>query len=748
MTSEQNEPIEADAIYERGTLRLAAPLDLPDGAAVRLTISLRNGADVGADDDRRPTDDRQPTDDRAPTAEGQAPIATARPSTGSGQVVAAISPRAMVALAGAIGLAILAQLAIAGGSVPLGVIGLALAVAGAAFGARGPAWPDRLPGRMLRQLPEDWRFWLTIGAILAAAVAFANATGNRYRPINVIPWLATVACFWAASADWRWAYDPAHPLRRLRQPGALRAYLTRERLIILGLLIAILAVGAAFRYNALFDNPRDFNSDQAEKLLDVNDVLNGTFYIFFERNTGREPWQFYWTAAIVRLLGIPADYMALKIGTSLIGWLMLPAIFLLAREVLGSRAALIATLFAAAASWGVITARFGLRYPLAPCAVAWTLAFLVRGLRRDSRSDMLLAGVWIGIGLQGYTSYRFMIVVVPMIVGLWCGWLWLQRRPELIRRALSSFALSLVLAFLVMLPLIRYGVERPDQLFYRAATRLTSAEQQIEGEPLLIFLDNLKNVLLMFNYTADEVWVANIPTLPAMDPLLGGLLVVGAAATLALSWRTRNPWPALMLLTGLAMLLPSALSIAFPKENPSVVRTGGALPALMIVCAAAPALLIEGLRSLGRPRLYQGGLAGVAILALLIVQVNWERVFAIYPEQYCPRAQNASDMGRELSAWLAAGGERRNAWIVGYPHWVDSRAVGVWIGEITFPNTVIGPEQVGQVDLGGQPGIFLLNRDDIPSLQTLYTKYPQGQERLVEGSLCAGKAFLLFETAP
>jgi hypothetical protein len=656
---------------------------------------------------------------------------------------ASAAPPWAAALAAGLLLAPLAQLAVARDSVALGAGLLLCAALAVAAGARAPRRPGWLPAPPAAFLPPDWRFSLTVAALFLAGLAFANAGGNRYRPTNVIPWLGAVGCFVAAHLDYRfWVLDSGFWIERV---SWLQAKIRDPKSTIL---LAILALGAYFRFAGLAENPLDMNSDQAEKLLDVGDVLSGTSYIFFERNTGREPWQFYWTVALIKLFDLRPDFMALKLGTALIGWLMLPAIFLLGREVLGSRGALLATLFAAVASWGVITARFGLRYPLAPCAVAWTLFFLVRGLRRDSHNSLLAAGVWAGIGLQGYTAYRFMVVVAPLLGVIWLARLALGGERAAAGRAWRSALLAAILAFLVMLPLVRYGVDRPDQLLYRAATRLTGAEQAIPGSPARILAGNLKNVLLMFNYTRDRVWVANLPDRPAMDVVLGGLLVAGAAACLAQSWRSRNPWPALTLLAGLLMLVPSALSIAFPDENPSVVRTGGALPALMIVCAAGPALLLEQLRALGRPRLYAGALAGVAALALLVTGLNQQRVFVDYPAQYCPQAQNASDIARELLAWEARGNERSAAWIVGYPHWVDSRAVGVWIGEITFPNTVMGPTQAGAVEFGGRPGWFALNRDDLPTLQALYERYPGGQERLVEGSQCEGRTFVIFETEP
>jgi hypothetical protein len=494
------------------------------------------------------------------------------------------------------------------------------------------------------------------------------------------------------------------------------------------------------------------NSDQAEKLLDINDVLHGIPHIFFERNTGREPWQFYWTVFLIKVFNLRADFMALKLGTAFIGWLMLPAIFLLAREVFDTRTALLATFIAAVASWGVITSRFGLRYPLAPCAVAWTMYFLVRGLRRNERNTMLAAGVWIGIGLQGYTAYRFMGVVVPLVVLAWLGWAWLHQRFDLARASFVNALLAMVMAVLVLMPLLRYATEKPDMLFYRATTRLSSEEQAIPGNPVSIFIDNVKNVLLMFNVTHDEVWVANLPDRPAMDDLLGGLLVIGVAASLALSVKQRSPWPAIILGSGILMLIPSALSIAFPRENPSVVRTGGALPMLMIVCALVPANLLFNAQFtpiLQRP-LWRFSATGVTILlCAAIAVVNYQRVFIDYPKQYCPQAQNASDIAHEMENWVAQGNSRSNAWIVGYPYWVDTRAVGIFIGDIYFPNTVgasVGLPDVSQVDLGGQPGWFVLNEEDAESLQSLKRKYPNGQVKLVTGSQCSVKHFIVFTT--
>ncbi|HET9494683.1 MAG TPA: glycosyltransferase family 39 protein, partial [Chloroflexia bacterium] len=434
--------------------------------------------------------------------------------------------------------AIGAQYAIEQGQVQWGVLGYvvaALVVATGVPAARGA--PARAREQVVSR-PAALRLALA-GAGLASSIAtFALSGGNRYTLPGVLMWVISVACWWGVfseQARWRasaWLREVRSRLMHSRADAA--AFI---------LFVGILALGAAFLFVNLYGNPLEMNSDHAEKLLEINQVLEGTPYIFFEQNTGREPWQFWWTVLLIRLFNLPLDFMALKIGTSLIGFLALPGIYLLAREVFGTRVALVATLFAAVASWGVLLARYGLRFPLLYCATAWTLYFLVRGLRRDERNSLLAAGVALGIGLQGYTSFRAMPFVGLLIVGLWAGWLYFRRERQAAKRALVGAGMALVLAVAVCMPLIRYGVDYPDKLLYRVATRISGLEQQVEGSVPEILLNNAKNALLMFNYRGDEVWVENLPYKPAMDPVLGALLVVGAAAAIGASVRKRDPWP-------------------------------------------------------------------------------------------------------------------------------------------------------------------------------------------------------------
>ncbi len=58
-------------------------------------------------------------------------------------------------------------------------------------------------------------------------------------------------------------------------------------------------------------------SDHAEKLRDINHILNGDSMIFFANNGGREPIHFYLSAMLVKVFGTGMNFFTLKLGMAL-----------------------------------------------------------------------------------------------------------------------------------------------------------------------------------------------------------------------------------------------------------------------------------------------------------------------------------------------------------------------------------------------------------------------------------------------
>ena len=91
----------------------------------------------------------------------------------------------------------------------------------------------------------------------------------------------------------------------------------------------------------------------------------------------------------------------------------------------------------------------------------------------------------------------------------------------------------------------------------------------------------------MFNWDNGGIWVHSMPGRPALDVVTGALFVMGIVLLIVRYVRQRD-WRDLLLLVSIPiLLLPSVLSLAFPGENPSLNRTGGAAVAVFVVSALA-----------------------------------------------------------------------------------------------------------------------------------------------------------------
>ncbi len=196
--------------------------------------------------------------------------------------------------------------------------------------------------------PFVYRRTAFLVAIPLALVAFLAFTDNLFTGFNLTLWLAALALI--VSSLWLPEADKPTVWRRLSDLAKRRQWeiqFDRWSLLVLA------AVGLVlfFRLYHLQQTPAEPFSDHAEKLLDVYDVSLGQTHIFFPRNTGREALQMYWTLLVSWVFGTGFSFMSLKLGTSLIGLLTLPYMYLLGKEVGGRRLGLLALVLTGIAYW-------------------------------------------------------------------------------------------------------------------------------------------------------------------------------------------------------------------------------------------------------------------------------------------------------------------------------------------------------------------------------------------------------------
>lgn len=580
-----------------------------------------------------------------------------------------------------------------------------------------PAIPEVI--KKIDTLEVRWAY-LILGAVFTI-MAFLTLGGNQFTMINVLFWISAILCislgFWLPSQkSSRNIFD------------RFRSYINNRQLDfqVSGWAIILLIAGAVivfFRVYQLWVVPPEMVSDHAEKLLDIWEIFQGETRIFFPRNTGREGFQMYLTALVIKLFGTGFSFNSLKIGTALAGLLTLPFIYLLGVEIANKRAGLYAMVLAGIAYWPNVISRVGLRFSIYPLFVAPTLYFLIRGIRRSNRNDFILAGLFLGIGLHGYTPFRIVPLVVLVAVGLYL----LHSQSKGFRTQTSIHLIILILvSLIVFLPLLRFWIENPEIFSFRAFSRVSTIESSLPGPAFQIFLNNLLDAMVMFGWSNGEIWPVSIPHRPALDVISAALFYLGLCLILVRYIRHRN-WLDLFIMLSIPLLmLPSILSLAFPSENPTLNRTAGALIPVFVVIGLSLEGFLSGLESrisapLGRILIWVPGI----LLLFWSGYQNYDLVFDQYQNNYGQSAWNTSEIGQAIRDYTDSIGNEENAHVVAVPHWVDTRLVGINAG---FPTKdfAIWPDQLEATKEVEGPKLFVIKIDDSGSIDMLQSLYPSG----------------------
>ncbi len=586
--------------------------------------------------------------------------------------------------------------------------------------------PAPLPPSQTNTDPLAVRGIMLLLALFWGGLAFLLLSKNTFTLWNVSAWIISVFLFIRAF----WIKESPSLGRKIADS------LSRIRITPwTALVVAVFVLALFFRFHRLGEVPYEMTSDHAEKLMDVFDITQGKYSIYFPRNTGREPLYIYLSALLTPFFGV--SFLDIKVAAVIGGLLMLPYLYLLGKELGSERIGLLAVAFAAIAYWPGVIERFALRISFYPLFVAPTLYYLIRGLRRQRRNDFILAGVALGLGLNGYMPFRIMPIAVVIIVGIY---LLHVRDAQARKQSLLWLGLLALTSFMFFIPLVRYAIEYPDIFGYRALTRVSSLETPLPGPVWQVFLGNLWNAAKEFNWYNGNIWVHSIPDRPALDVVGGALFLLGFFLVLFRYLRSRH-WTDLTLLLAIPLTqMPSILSLAFPIENPSLNRTAGAIVPVFLLVGVA----LDGLMSaLGhRPEPVEGpgkrrsviawSLAG-GLFVLSFVQ-NYDLIFRQYKSQYEYNAWNTSEMGAVMKDAIARGVPVDNVWIVPYAFWVDTRLPPFWAGVPGRDIAIFRENLPTTLNIAG-PKIFMAAQPDAETLSLLQSLYPQGQLQAYESAI-------------
>ena len=581
---------------------------------------------------------------------------------------------------------------------------------------------------------------------------------NQFTVVGFFAWMTSIVAFSASLATDRFLFDPTPIRPRIPEFWKSPTFYA---------LLALIIVGATFRLANLERTPPQMTSDHVEKLLDAQRVLDGNTQVFFPNNGGREAFQMYAMALLSLFPGQGINFTSLKFLSALEGIVTLPFLWWLGRSVvgvenrrLGNFVGLALAALVAVSGWHVALSRLSLRIVLTPLIASWLLIYLGRGMRDNNRDDFLKAGLVLGAGLYMYQAVRMLPVVV--VVGVLIAVVMLARNWQAVRDYTVNLASLVWVSFVVFVPLFSFSIQFPDLFWRRTTGRILGddlIQQTLEdgsivmreptiGEQIAAFNanlpilgDNIRDALLMFNYQGDVAWINNHPNAPLMDMFVGGLFVLGLAAWLGRIIRRRDVVDVLVPVMLFVMLLPSALSIAYPVENPSATRTSGALPVAYLIAAYPLALLLQAVWQLSRQRVLRAVIGVVIVGAFMLVsfQQNARTYFQRYHDNYLESALPYDQAGSELRAFNERVGSSGNSFMIAYPFWWDHRALGLEAGLVDYPNGVVERDDLpgfmyegflrgGRYNFNPEADImFFFSVDDIETLEQLQAWFPSGQ---------------------
>ncbi len=247
----------------------------------------------------------------------------------------------------------------------------------------------------------------------------------------------------------------------------------------------------------------------------------------------------------------------------------------------------------------------------------------------------------------------------------------------------------------------------------------------------------------MFQWDNGQIWVHSVPGRPALGSDFSSNVESGSdLAGDPIYKKTPLDRP------GLAVVDPFVnaafyLSLAFPDENPSLNRTGGAIIPVFIIIAIAIQNLVTNINSNIPGRTGKWISTGIVlVLAGFSMQTNARLVFVDYYQQFRSRAWNSSEIGAVIKQFSDTFGDEDHAWVVPYPHWVDTRLVGIHAVD-QVRDFALWQTDIPGTEMAAAPKLYIYKPDDEETYQILRDLYPDGIIARFESEV-DGRDFMLY----
>jgi len=346
----------------------------------------------------------------------------------------------------------------------------------------------------------------------------------------------------------------------------------------------------------------------------------------------------------------------------------------------------------------------------------------------------------IGIGLHGYSSFRFVPILVIVIFFIN---FYYQKKVEGKEQSIVLLVLIGLTALAAFLPLFRYWFDNPTSFGYRALSRLTQIERPFDRPAIIIFIKNIFDSIFMPFYNNGQIWVHSVINRPALDFVSAGCLFTGMIFFIK-KYIYNKDWESAALLCSIPLLMmPSILSLAYPGENPSLNRSAGALVPIFVIAGVG---FYQFLCSIKRINQNKWMISITVLAACVLISFstisNFQLVFIDYKEQFDRNAWNSSEMGQVIEDFIHDGNNPDDAYVIPFPHWVDTRLVGF---NANYPGKDYALQRENIPTTANLEGnkLFLYKPEDTETQHALEDVYPAGETAIFYSKIL-GKEFIIY----
>ncbi|MBF6600475.1 MAG: glycosyltransferase family 39 protein [Dehalococcoidia bacterium] len=466
------------------------------------------------------------------------------------------------------------------------------------------------PGRARRIARQQAAPILAVLGVLVALAAQFGITVGSPAPHPAWGFVPAVVLFAAA------AFALAHPASQAQATPTAPSRAAPPALSLrweLVLLAGVVGVALFFRFFRFSHFPPGLWYDEGVIGADALSIIDKDHLtVWRDSNFGRASLYPYLLVLSFKTFGYTV--FAFRIVPALAGIATVVAFYFLARWLLGPVPALVATALLAVSRFATTFSRISWDASLVPLFSVLAVYFFVRGMETGRKLFFALAGGSLAAGIYSYPSFR----VVPIVMALMLAYVLVTER-RLVLRNIPGIVVYGVAFLIVIAPLGQFAYLHQDK--FLARTRDVSVFREIDRkdtyEPLR---SNIRAAAEMMNVRGDGNGRHNLPKAPMLDEITGALFVLGLAVAV---WSLRNWRRGSMAVWFVLSLVPGVLTISI--ENPSAIRTVGAIPPGYLLVGLAVAFLYRTLT----PTRAGAALFAVGAVALVgsSAAINFQQLF-------------------------------------------------------------------------------------------------------------------------